>query len=145
MVAIFAENWVDDCETSPTRNSTPRKSLVLPMRGVELGVFGHGESICELRSAVGGPGVGELGRTAENLRGDVVFSTRKSTPRKASVLTSRGVELGVFEHGESICEVRSAVGGPGVGEVGRAAENWKGRWPGGVPSIVGHISCTAAV
>ena len=30
----------------------------------------------------------------------------------------------VFEHGESICEVRSAVGGPGAGELGRTAGGW---------------------
>ncbi len=97
MVAFFAENWVDDCETSPIRKSTPRKSAVLPSRGVELGVFEHEESICEVRSAVGGPGVGKLGRTAENWEGDVVASSiRKSTPRKSSFLPLRGVELGVF-------------------------------------------------
>jgi hypothetical protein len=127
MVTFFAENWVDDCETSPIRKLTPRKSSVLPSRGVELGVFEHAESICEVRSAVGGPGVGELGRTAGNWEGDVVASSnRKSTPRKSSVLPSRGVELGVFEHGESICEVRSAVGGPGVGELGRTAGSLEG-------------------
>ena len=97
---------------------------VLPSRGVELGVFDHCKSICEVRSAVGGRGVGELGRTAGNSKGDEPIFSPKSTPRKSSVLTSRGVELGVFDHAESICEARSVVGGSGIGELGRTADGW---------------------
>ena len=39
-------------------------------------------------------------------------------------MASRGVEQGVFDHSESICEVGSAVRGRGVGELGRTAGGW---------------------
>ena len=39
-------------------------------------------------------------------------------------MASKGVELGVFDHPESICEVRFAVGGSEVGELGRTAGGW---------------------
>ena len=39
-------------------------------------------------------------------------------------MASKGVELGVFDHSESICGVRFAVGGSEVGELGRTAGGW---------------------